>query len=198
MPRLVRTYDEYEFGLSWVLQEPMERTSHALVVDGRVWLVDPVAVDEALERVRELGEPAGVLQLLDRHNRDCAKLAAQLGVPHLKVPDAAPPFDALPLVRIPGWKETALWWPAKRALIVAEAVSSSEVFTGGAARVGVHFLLRPLPPTRLRAYAPEHLLMGHGAGVHGPYAAAELDRAYARSRRDLPRVLAKLPFAARG
>jgi hypothetical protein len=198
MPRLVKTYDEYEFGLSWVLREPMERASHALVIDGRVWLVDPVAVDEALERVRELGEPAGVLQLLDRHNRDCAKLAAQLGVPHLKVPDAAPPFDALPVVRIPGWKETALWWPAKRALIVAEAVSSSEVFTGGAARVGVHFLLRPLPPTRLRAYAPEHLLMGHGVGVHGPDAAAELERAYARSRRDLPRVLAKLPFAARG
>src|SRR3954454_15426320 len=198
MPRLVKTYDEYEFGLSCVLQEPMERTSHALVVDGRVWLVDPVAVDEALERVRELGEPAGVLQLLDRHNRDCAKLAAQLGVPHLKVPDAAPPFEAFPVVRIPRWKETALWWPAKRALIVAETLSSSEVFTGGAARVGVHFLLRPLPPTRLRAYAPEHLLMGHGAGVHGPDAAAELDRAYARSRRDLPRVLAKLPFAARG
>jgi hypothetical protein len=198
MPRLVKTYDEYEFGLSWVLREPMERASHALVIDGRVWLVDPVAVDEALERVRELGEPAGVLQLLDRHNRDCAKLAAQLGVPHLKVPDAAPPFDALPVVRIPGWKETALWWPAKRALIVAEAVSSSEVFTGGAARVGVHFLLRPLPPTRLCAYAPEHLLMGHGVGVHGPDATAELERAYARSRRDLPRVLAKLPFAARG
>ena len=45
-----------------------------------------------------LGEPAGVVQLLDRHNRDCAAVAAELGVPHLVVPDAVPdsPFEAIP------------------------------------------------------------------------------------------------------
>jgi len=198
MPRVVKTYDEYEFGLSWVLEEAMERTSHALVVDGRVWLIDPVAVDEALERALALGTPAGVLQLLDRHKRDCASLAARLGVPHLRVPDEAPPFDAIPVVRFPGWRETALWWPERRALVVAEVVAGSEIYTGGgAARVGMHPFLRLLPPGGLRAYEPEHLLMGHGPGLHGIEAAAELARAYARSRRDLPRVLAKLPFAAR-
>ena len=53
-----------------------------------MWLVDPVAFDEALDRAAGLGEIAGVLQLLDRHNRDCAPLAERFGVPHLKVPDA--------------------------------------------------------------------------------------------------------------
>ena len=198
MPRVIKTYDEYEFGLSWVLEEAMQRTSHALVVERRVWLVDPVAVDDALERALGLGEPAGVLQLLDRHNRDCAELAEQLGVPHVCVPDEVPPFEAIPVVRIPGWKETALWWPEKRALIVAEVVGSSDmIHTGGATPVGMHFLLRALPPGRLRSYGPEHLLMGHGTGVHGPDAAAELERAYARSRRDMAQVLVKLPFAAR-
>jgi hypothetical protein len=195
MPRVIKTYDEYEFGLSWVLEEKMQRASHALVVDGKVWLVDPVAVDEALERALALGEPAGVLQLLDRHNRDCAELAERLGVPHVNVPDEAPPFEAIPAIRVPGWKETALWWPARRALIVAEVVGSNDYYTGGAGRVGMHPLLRVPAPDRLRSYEPEHLLMGHGAGVHGPDAATEFDRAFARARHDLPQVLLKLPFS---
>ena len=200
MPRLVKTYDEYEFGLSWVLDEAMQRTSHALVDGGRLWLVDPVAVDDALERALALGTPAGVLQLLDRHNRDCAELAAELGVPHLSVPDELPgtPFDAIAAVRAPGWRETALWWPARRALVVAEVVGSNEYYTGaGATRVGMHPVLRVPAPSTLRGYEPEHLLMGHGAGLHGPEAAEELERAHARARRDLPRVLATLPFTSR-
>jgi hypothetical protein len=196
MPRVIKTYDEYEFGLSWVLEETMQRASHAIVDDaGKLWLIDPVAVDEALERALELGEPAGVLQLLDRHNRDCAQLAEQLGVPHIEVPDEAPPFEAIPVVRIPGWKETALWWPARKALIVAEVVGTNDYYTGGAGRVGMHPLLRAVPPGGVREYEPEHLLMGHGAGVHGPDTPAELERAHARARRDLPRVLLKLPFS---
>jgi hypothetical protein len=197
MPRTVKVYDEYPFGLSWVLEEGMQRTSHALVVDGKVWLVDPVAVDEALERASGLGEVAGVLQLLDRHDRDCAALAERFGVPHLKVPDEVPgtPFRAIPVVRFPGWKETALWWPARKALIVAEVVGTNDYYTGGAGRVGMHPLLRAVPPGGVREYEPEHLLMGHGAGVHGPDTAAELERAHARARHDLPRVLLKLPFS---
>lgn len=197
MPRIIKTYDEYGFGLSWVLEETMQRASHALAVDGKVWFVDPVAVDEALERALALGEPGGVLQLLDRHDRDCAALAERFGVPHLKVPDVAPPFETIPVVALPVWKETALWWPEHRALIVPELLGSTDYYTGGTTRVGVHFVLRALPPGRLRAYEPEHLLMGHGPPVHGIEAAAEMERAYSRSRRDLPRVLAKLPFAGR-
>jgi hypothetical protein len=45
----------------------------------------------------------------------------------------------------------------------------------------------------LKGYEPEHLLVGHGDGIHGPDAAAALRTAYARSLRDLPGTIARLP-----
>jgi len=191
--------EEHQLGLTWVVEEPMERAFHALAADGRVWFVDPLDVPE-LERAAALGKPAGVLQLLDRHNRDCAAVAERLGVPYLKLPDAVPdsPFEAIPVLRLPGWKETALWWPERKALVVAETLAANPMHTGGSRPVGIHLFLRALPPGSLRRYAPEHLLLGHGHGVHGPQAAEALESAYARSRRDLPRVLLKLPGTARG
>jgi len=191
--------EEHELGLTWVVEEPMQRAFHALADGGRVWLVDPLDGSE-LEEATALGEPAGVLQLLDRHNRDCAEIAARLEVPHLKVPDAVPgsPFEAIAALRVPRWRETALWWPAKRALVVAETLAANPMHTGGEQRVGVHLFLRLKPPGALRGYEPEHLLLGHGPAVHGPEAAAALATAYARSRRDLPLALLKLPWTARG
>ena len=187
----VKTYDEYEFGLSWVIDEPVERTSHALAADGRVWLIDPVDVPEAIDRATALGEPAGVLQLLDRHNRDCAEVAERLGVLHVKVPDVVPgsPFETIPVVRLPLWQETALWWPEHEALVVAEVVGSASVITGGARPVGMHIFLRAFPPGSLRGYRPAHLLMGHGGGLHGERAAIALEEAYEHARGDLPQVL---------
>ena len=67
-------------------------------------------------------------------------------------------------MRFPGWKETALWWPEHEALIVAEVVGANELYTGGRGAVGMHPMLRALPPRGLRSYSPRHLLMGHGAG----------------------------------
>jgi hypothetical protein len=193
------TVEEHPLGLTWVVAEPMERAFHALADEGRVWFVDPLD-DPGLADAVRLGEPAGVLQLLDRHNRDCAKVAARLGVPHLKVPDAVPdsPFEAIAAVRMPGWKETALWWPRRQGLIVAETLAGNPMHTGGRQPVGVHLFLRGWPPKALSRYRPRHLLLGHGHGVHGEQAAAAVETAYARSRRDLPRVLLGLPGAVRG
>jgi hypothetical protein len=190
--------EAHDLGLTWVVEEPMERAFHALVADGQVWLVDPLDGPE-IEDAVALGEPAGVLQLLDRHNRDCAKIAGRLEVPHLKVPDSVPgsPFEAIAAVRIPRWQETALWWPQKKALVVAEVLAANPMHTGGQQRVGMHLFLRPWPPSSLRGYRPEHLLLGHGRSVHGPEAAADLETAYTRARRDLPRVLLGLPSALR-
>lgn len=191
MPGKIKGYDEYPFGFSWVMDEPLEGASHALVSNGRVWLVDPVDVPEAVERARGLGEPAAVLQLLDRHGRGCAAVAERLGVLHVKVPDTIPgsPFEAIPTLRLPGWEETSLWWPEQRVLVVAEVLGTAVPWTGGQAQVGVHIFLRAWPPGRLRERQPEHLLVGHGFGVHGPTAASALEEAYERSRSDLPAVL---------
>jgi hypothetical protein len=197
---------EHPVGLTWVVREPLERASHAIVADGRVWLVDPVddGPGGALERASGLGTPVGVIRLLDRHGRDCDEIAAKLDVPLHSLPEAigGSPFDVVPVVHVPGWHEQALWWPERRALVVAEVVGTSSHYTLGDGRAaGIHPMVRLLPPKRLRRYQPEHLLLGHGAPLHGPDAADALHAAYARSRSDLPRMLRAAPAllgAARG
>jgi hypothetical protein len=183
-------------GFSWIVDEPATRTSHALAADGHVWLVDPVDWAEALERAASLGRPAAVVQLLDRHNRDCAAIAARLAVPHLRVPFDLPgtPFQVVRVRDWRRWQEVALWWPATRTLVVAESVGTNPFYTGGHGAAGVHLVLRLTPPRRhLAGLAPVHLLVGHGEGVHGPAATTALADALARSRRDLPRLLLRAP-----
>ena len=183
-------------GFSWIVDEPATRTSHALADDGRVWLVDPVRHDDALERASALGRPAAVVQLLDRHNRDCATVAAELGVPHLVVPDAVPesPFETIALTRRRLWRETALWWPAARTLVVAEAIGTNPFFAATGEAAGVALLLRLRPPrAALGRFEPEHLLVGHGRGVHGPAAGAALRHALDHPVRGVPRLLLRVP-----
>jgi hypothetical protein len=86
-----------------------------------------------------------------------------------------------------------LWWPERKALVVAEVLAANSMHTGGEQRVGMHLFLRPWPPSSLRDYRPEHLLLGHGRSVHGPEAADAVETSYARARRDLPRILWGLP-----
>jgi hypothetical protein len=186
-------------GFGWIVEEAMTRTSHALASDGRVWLVDPVDWPEAIELALALGEPAGVIQLLDRHNRDCRALASRLGVSHLVVPDAVPdsPFAVVPLLRRRLWRESALWWPTTRTLVVAEAVATNRFYTAGKAPIAVHVLLRLRPPRQLGTFQPERILVGHGEGLAGSETSAALRDALATSRRGLPSVLVRLPFAGR-
>jgi hypothetical protein len=190
----------HDLGLSWVVEEPLERASHALVDEGRVWFVDPVDEPVAMQAALALGEPAGVLQLLDRHGRDCRAIAERLGVPRLKLPKVLrdSPFEVVPSgVHLPRWSEIALWWPAKQALVVAEVLGTSPHYTLDSGPVGIHAMLRMFPPGGLRQFQPEHLLTGHGAPLHGPGVAHEIDAAYARSRRDIPKLLVKLPRMGR-
>jgi hypothetical protein len=190
VPRELLTVDESELGLAWVLDEPMQRACQALLADGKVWFVDPIEVDDIVDRGAALGEPTGVLQLLDRHNRDCAAVAERLGIPHLKVPDEVPgsPFEAIKALRVPGWKETALWWPEPRALVVAEIVGTHPITNAGTGAAGIHPMLRALPPKSVRGYDALHLFPGHGTPLH-ENAAAEIERAYSRSRRDIPNAV---------
>lgn len=171
-------------------------TSHALLADGGVWLTDPAEGGGVEERIRALGEPAGVLQLLDRHNRACATFAEQLGVPHHRVPfDSVGPFQAVPIVRRKPWHEVALWWPERRVLVTADALGTvPHYFALGGEPLGVHPLLRLTPPKQLARLEPDHVLCGHGAGVHDRATEALRD-ALATSRRRLPRLALELPRA---
>jgi hypothetical protein len=110
-----RVVDELPFGFGWLDETSfMRRCSHALAVNGRVWIFDAVADDEALEQ---------------RGARDGAVLPS-----------------------------------------------------AGGSRRG-RGLLRLTPPRKLLAFEPEHLLVGHGEGVHEDVALAIRDAVeHSRSR----------------
>jgi hypothetical protein len=188
-----RLVDELELGFGWIHPRPgfLQRASHALVAEGRVWIFDPTDIDGLDERLRTLGEPAAVIQLLDRHGRDCQGVARRLGVPLQRLELGEAPFQPLRLSR----RELAVWWPQQELLLVPEAVGTAAHYRTPGERLGVHPLLRlSAPPSALLELEPEHLLVGHGAGLHGPEAARELRRALRQAHLRLPLLpLALLP-----
>jgi len=187
--RDVRIDERLPFAVSWTLREPMERSSHALASEGRVWLVDPVADEKALAAAEALGEVAGILQLLDRHPRHCERLASRYGVPHVRLPERLDdsPFEVVKVLSIPGWREVALWWEAESLLVVAEVFGTGSYFALDRP-LGVHPYLRMLPPRSLSDFSPRRLLVGHGDPLH-ENAEAAISEALARSRRDAPKAL---------
>ena len=161
----------------WVEDEFLQRASHALTVDGGTWLIDPV--DNP--RVDQLENVVGVIQLLDRHNRDCASIAARLGVHHHVVPRAAMrSFAFIDVRRGRTWNEVALWWPDRRSLVCGDALGTAGYFRAGGERLGVHPFLRLRPP-RLDVH-PDVILCGHGPGIFDD-ADAALREALRTSRR---------------
>ncbi|WP_435063301.1 hypothetical protein [Halobaculum sp. EA56] len=180
--------DEFDGGVGWIAypDETMERASHALSVDGEVWVLDPVDADGVDDLIAGLdGDVAGVAVCLDRHRRDAAAVATRHDVP-VYVPDwmtgVAAKLDA-PVERfgrtlgglraitvrdssIPPWQEVALSDEDGGTLYVPEAVGTSAYMRTGAERLGVHPMLRLTPPRRaLSGLDPERVLCGHGPGV---------------------------------
>ena len=187
----VRFCDEFESGFGWILDEFLLRSSHALVVDGKVWVLDPVDAAGVEERILAAGTPAGVIQLLDRHRRDCEPLAERLGVPHHVVPAAiaGTPFEFRTVRRNRIWNEVVLWWPEGRVLACADVLGTARGFRAGGEPIALHPLLRVGPPRRaLAGLDPLHVLCGHGEGLHGDGAATAVDEALATARRRLPQA----------
>ena len=160
-----------------------------------MWVVDPVEGEGVDERIRALGEPAGVLVLLDRHRRDSDAFASRHGVPLHETPfggvDGAP-FEFRRIMRNRFWREVALWWPERRVLLAADALGSLGYFVAPREPLGVHPLLRLVPPRRaLAGIEPEHVLVGHGDGVHGSPAAAALHAALRTARTGVVRLVTR-------
>lgn len=182
-----RRIDDFDGGVGWLAhpEETMRRASHALVVDGDVWVVDPVDAEGVDDLLADRGEVAGVVVLLDRHERDADAIAGRHDVSvHLPEPlwGIEDEFDA-PVVRFHrdladtgyaahpvvdrfGWREAALYGEDTDVLVVPEAVGTAEYFLVGDERVGVHPMLRVRPPRSLGRLTPRRILVGHGAGVH--------------------------------
>jgi hypothetical protein len=186
-------FDDFEHGFGWNLEEErLPRTSHAVLAGGRVWLTDVVDGPGLDQRIVALGQPAAVVQLLDRHDRDCATVAQRLGVPLHVTPFTdveGAPFVAFPIVRRRFWREVALWFAEPRVLVFADALGSLAYFKAPGEPIGVHPLLRLTPPRRaLGGLAPDSILFGHGPGFHGPEASEALRTALATARRRLPQA----------
>jgi hypothetical protein len=197
----LRFCDEFDGGFGWIVEDEfMERCSHALVADGSVWLIDPFDGDGVEQRIGDGGQPAGVIQLLDRHNRDSRALADRLGVPHHFVPVEpieGAPFDFLDVRKGRRWKEVALWWQEPRVLVCADALGTACYFRAGAERLAVHPLLRPVPPRRqLGRVQPETVLCGHGEGILSG-AEPVFREALSTARRRIPAALASAVRARR-
>ncbi|WP_226480150.1 hypothetical protein [Natrinema amylolyticum] len=207
-----REIDRFDGGVGWIAhpEEQMQRASHALEVDGEVWVVDPVDAEGIDDLFAEFGDVAGVVVGLDRHKRDAAAIADRHDVP-VYLPDwftgvteeidaAVARFDdelsdtgirAITVVDSRFWQEIALYNPADGTLVVPETVGTADFFLAGDERLGVHPMLRLKPPrTALRGVAPERVLVGHGAGVMDG-AARVLEDALSRSRKRAPRLYAE-------
>lgn len=203
-------FDRWDGGLGWMAfpDEPEQRTSHALVADGEVWVIDPVDFDGVDDVIGDLGTVAGVVVLLDRHKRDSVAVATRHGVPiylpgplgaiagDLDAPTepitgglAGTGYDVIPVVDRGFWREAALYDGS--TLVVPEALGTSEFVTVGSERLGVHAGLRLFPPRRqLGGLTPRRVLVGHGEGIMTDGTAA-LRGALERSRRTAPRLFLK-------
>lgn len=201
--------DRYDHGVGWLAHsgERMERASHAVAVDGDVWVIDPVDAAGLDELFEEFGEVAGVVVLLDRHKRDAAAIANRHDVP-VYLPEhfvgmtndlgarvarfddelADTGIQAHTVVENRLWQEVALYDHRDGTLIVPESVGTAEYFRVGDEPLGVHPVRRAVPPRRqLGRFAPQRVLVGHGAGVTED-AAAALQDALSTARRRAPRL----------
>jgi hypothetical protein len=197
------SFQAFDGGFSWIAhpEEGMQRASHALATDAGVWLVDPVDAEGLDERIAEYGAVAGVLLLLDRHERDTAVLARRHDVP-VSMPEGVDRDVDAPVRRVtgslpdtdyrfltvldwPGWHEVALF--DGETLVVPESLGTAGFFRAGGERLGFNPVARLSPPRQLADLEPERLLVGHGPSVLED-ATGALRTALASGRRNLPRA----------
>ena len=210
--------DRWEGGAGWNAhpEEGMQRASHAFTDGDGVWVTDPVDVPGLDEFLADLGEVVGVVVALDRHRRDAAAVARRHDVavhipswmsgvePKLDAPverlgdrlgDTR--FEVRRLIDNPIWQEAALYDPDRRVLFTPEALGTVDYYCAAGERVGVHPMLRLLPPRELGRLSIDRLLCGHGEGIPEG-AEAEVSAALSGARRNAPGLYLKTLRSALG
>lgn len=200
----------WDDGFSWIADpdEDIGRASHALEIGGDLHLIEPVDAPDLDDHLSTVGDPQGVIVVMDRHTRDAEAIADRWDVP-IFAPEAfdriaanlsVPPeplepllegssWRSIPLVDNRFWQELALWSSKRRTLLVQEVLGTLSYFCVGDEPIGMHQVSRIRPPRRaLEAVRPRRLLVGHGK----PIASVDLE-AYRRTlrlgRRRLPRAM---------
>lgn len=179
----------WDDGFTWMAhpETRMRRASHAIAVDGEVWLFDPLDAEGLDSALDELGRVAGVVVLTNSHGRHANRLATRHDVT-VHVPScfdrtahpvnsfeaAVASFDdelidtGFELVWEKdgrGWKEGALYHPDRRTLVVPDALMTA-LFTGREGRLEVLPFFRFSPPRDELGELPvERVLVGHGEPV---------------------------------
>lgn len=177
--------------------EPLRRASHAMRLDGRWYLVDPLDTVDLDDRLVGLG---GIVVLFERHWRDARLLANRYDVPIYRpravdadddaIDDAETVlshmgFEAIDLSG-PLWNEIAYWRATDGTLLVAETLGTAPHFRAAGERIGIHPLRRLLPPRdALSDIEASRVLVGHGEPI-GSLETSEIDRCLAAARRHLP------------
>jgi hypothetical protein len=183
--------------VAWIAHpdERMQRASVALAVQGGCLVFDPVDADGLDQMLGGIGQVLGVCQLLDRHGRDSAALAARHGAPRLTASElgrsrAYSELELRDVYRARRWHETAVWLKQRRLLLVPESVGTLPFFRAHAEdRLGIHPLARLKPPrAALAGLEADTIAVGHGAPVIGG-AAADLRAALIGARTDIPSAL---------
>lgn len=205
-PGTAPEFKPHDAGMSWIAhpREGMQRASHALATDAGVWLLDPVDAEGLDDRLADLGEVAGVVVLLDRHERDGARIADRHDVSVVRPPGITREFDAptedvtgsvpgtdyefFTVKDWPGWHEVGLW--DGETLVVPESLGTNQFSRAGEERVGLNPVARLGPPKCLTGYDPERMLVGHGSPVLDDPSPAIRD-AVANARRRLPKAWAE-------
>jgi hypothetical protein len=166
------------------------------------------------DRIGEFGDLAGVVVTFDQHSRDAVAIAARHDAP-IYVPDPVDTGGRLrtdgagsdevgpPIERVSGtipgtsvevrvlhdrrtWGEVALFRDRDGVLYVPESVGTAAYFRASGEALGIHPMIRPIPPRReLAGIDPDLLLVGHGRGIVDG-AGDRLRAALSGSRRRLP------------
>lgn len=185
--------------ITWLAypSEPLRRASHALRLDGRWYLVDPLDTGDLDDRLTDIG---GIVVLFERHWRDARSLARRYDVPlYLSravdaednaIDDAEEllarrGFEPIDL-DAPLWNEIAFWRASDDTLLVAETLGTAPHFRAPGERIGIHPLRRLIPPRdAFSGIEASRALVGHGEPIVS-LEDGEIDRCLASARRHLP------------